>query len=649
MESAKRGRPWVPYGSKTLHKISAAYRAYIKLSEPPAAAPSFELDENNYPHIAMGEVFCLWEHSPKQRCGQKYSSIWALQKHLEDVHGCLKENRPERFYRDKGLFEETRRYYTSCMRNHNYEGKALDQAPVTKPLPTSNMNRLQQKYRRKHQRESLEKNPEAPAESMNSDRRQTLRSRGKPESASNTIKDSITPLESEDEDGPANVTTENKNSTISGVRSQQAQTKKVKRITESSRLQSSRPTALKADHNRVMSPTPIILDSDSEAEVLPIKAEENGTTAVKTFREKAKVDSDVEDLELEVEEAEAQLRLIAAKRKLMARKKRRQARGTTVYLSLSQTELFIGTTSHGMRSYDNGVENSKKSRTKFTYNAYLKLDIVPANVPHFDKHENGYPMVEFGEVFCRMPDYSQRHCSARFSQRDVLLKHLENFHGASKADRPPMTFSKDVAARAQQHYITMMKDQDYDGKGSERTAWRRPQKRRKTKASRASIQSTSSSAMTPALESDDGSSGWPRDSSRISNRLTPASAAQNSSTLNEQHNNAARMRGDRISSLSRSDHEQMEIKTDETQVLQRDQASSRITAPTPISIDSDDDMEPSHVKVEPDRAESPRIPHENEFADEDLELEIEEDEIQLRIVKNKRKLAARRRMRQERK
>ncbi|PPJ58568.1 hypothetical protein CBER1_06685 [Cercospora berteroae] len=96
------------------------------------------------------------------------------------------------------------------------------------------------------------------------------------------------------------------------------------------------------------------------------------------------------------------------------------------------------------------------------YKEYFVLDSLPHDAPFFDLGPNGYPIVNIGERFCR---WGSAHWSGRVKlcgsshvSRTELLKHIEEHHGLSRQDRPPikMNHNRAMCLEADGFYRTVM-------------------------------------------------------------------------------------------------------------------------------------------------------------------------------------------------
>lgn len=77
------------------------------------------------------------------------------------------------------------------------------------------------------------------------------------------------------------------------------------------------------------------------------------------------------------------------------------------------------------------------------------LDSLPHETPFFDLGRSGYPIVNIGERFCRWRSahWSGRVklCGSSHVSRTELLKHIEEHHGLSRQDRPPIKMNRNRA------------------------------------------------------------------------------------------------------------------------------------------------------------------------------------------------------------
>lgn len=69
------------------------------------------------------------------------------------------------------------------------------------------------------------------------------------------------------------------------------------------------------------------------------------------------------------------------------------------------------------------------------YAAYATLKCPPKNCPLFESPD-GYPILEPGEIFCRLDGVEGRVCGAKEETTDHLLYHMEAEHEAMRMDRP---------------------------------------------------------------------------------------------------------------------------------------------------------------------------------------------------------------------
>ncbi|KAF2163224.1 hypothetical protein M409DRAFT_26269 [Zasmidium cellare ATCC 36951] len=102
------------------------------------------------------------------------------------------------------------------------------------------------------------------------------------------------------------------------------------------------------------------------------------------------------------------------------------------------------------------------------YAAYTALPRQPKNAPRFTDSPHGYPIVEPGELFCRMDGVGRPCCGTKLLSTESLLYHMEAVHGAMRTSRPveKQWSSSDLGELERLHYFYkhLMKDEAYPGK-----------------------------------------------------------------------------------------------------------------------------------------------------------------------------------------
>ncbi|KAM3421416.1 hypothetical protein BST61_g1810 [Cercospora zeina] len=101
--------------------------------------------------------------------------------------------------------------------------------------------------------------------------------------------------------------------------------------------------------------------------------------------------------------------------------------------------------------------------SSLAYKKYFVSESLPKDAPFFELGPNGYPVVNIGERFCRWrrEHWSGRAmlCGSSHVKRNGLLNHIEEHHGVSRQDRPPMktNHTKAMCLEADEFYRAVMK------------------------------------------------------------------------------------------------------------------------------------------------------------------------------------------------